>query len=422
MKNLYLMFCGLVILTSCKTSKIAKKLSEQDAEQYNGVHITDTKTGEILFSHNGHKTFVPASNTKILTLYSCLSVLGDSIPAFKYFTKNDTLFLLGTGDPTFLHPDFPESAALKVLKKAKAIVISDQNQQQNHYGIGWAWDDYNDYYQTELSALPIYGNVVRVKSDESGIKLSPDFFNSKLQDTIVNSRNVIRDEWENTFRYDKNVPRNIGFNQEIPFKTGYDLTAKLLSDAVGVPVENRRFEINQPLNIAYSMPIDTVLRKMMQQSDNMLAEQLLLLAGGSFTDTVSTDKSIKHLKSHILGDVKESYKWIDGSGLSRYNLFSPAIMVHVLNKMYKEFPQERVFSLMSIGGKAGTLRNKYKSEIPYVFAKTGSMSGVYNESGYIIAKSGRMLTYSIMKNNFTGSVAENGAKTMEFMNKVRDLF
>jgi D-alanyl-D-alanine carboxypeptidase/D-alanyl-D-alanine-endopeptidase (penicillin-binding protein 4) len=419
-KNLYIMFLGLVFLSSCKTSKIAKTLNEQDAEQFMGVHITDTKTGEILFSHNRHKTFVPASNTKILTLYSCLKVLGDSIPAFKYFNRNDTLFVLGTGDPTLLHPDFSEGGALKVLKKAKAIVISNQNQQQNHYGVGWAWDDYSDYYQPEISAFPIYGNVVRVKKEGAGIKLSPDFFNSQLKDTLINSRNVIRDEWENTFRYNKTATRNANFNQEIPFKTNYDLTATLLSKAIGVAVENRHFEINLPFNVAYSHPVDTVLRKMMQQSDNMLAEQLLLLAGGA--DTVSTNVSIKHLSNQLLGDVNEPYSWRDGSGLSRYNLFSPVMMVQVLSKMYKEFPQERVFSLMSIGGKAGTLRNKYKSETPYVFAKTGSMSGVYNESGYLITKSGRMLTYSVMKNNFTGTVAENGAKTMEFINKVRSLY
>lgn len=387
-----------------------------------GLLVTDVKTGEVLLSYNDKKAFVPASNTKILTLYSCLSVLGDSIPAFKYFNRNDTLFVLGTGDPTLLHPDFPESTALKVLKKAKAIVASNQNQQLSHYGVGWAWDDYNDYYQTELSAFPIYGNVVRVKSEGNDIKLSPDFFNSKLKDSSTNTGNVIRDQWQNTFRYDKNARRKAGFNQEIPFKSDYDLTAKLLSEAIGVSVSSRHFEITQPLKTAFSLPVDTVLRKMMQQSDNMLAEQLLLLAGGTFTDTVSTDKSIRYLKNNLLEEVKETYKWVDGSGLSRYNLFSPAIMVYVLNKMYKEFPQERVFSLMSVGGKAGTLRNKYKSEQPYVFAKTGSMSGVYNESGYIIAKSGRVLTYSIMRNNFTGSIAENGAKTMELVNKVRDLF
>ncbi len=409
-------------MSSCKTLKLAKKLSQQDAEQHIGVLIADTKTGKILFSHNSNKTFVPASNTKILTLYSCLSVLGDSIPAFRYFSKNDTLFVLGTGDPTLLHPDFPKSTALEILKKGKVVVISNQNQGQARYGPGWGWSDYNAYYQPELSALPVYGNVVRASLLGDEVVLSPSYFNSYLKDTLANTRTIIRDEWENTFRYDKRSSRNSSFTQEIPFKTSFDLTAKLLSEAINIPVIYKTFIIDEPLKTAYSQPLDTVLRKMMQQSDNLLAEQLLLLAGGSFTDTVSTSLSIKNLSNHLLKDIKDPFQWRDGSGLSRYNLFTPAMMVAVLSKMHKEFPEPRLFSLMSIGGKAGTLRNKYKSDEPFVFAKTGSLGGVYNESGFIISKSGRLLTYSMMKNNFTGTVAENGAKTMEFMTWVASKF
>lgn len=420
MKNLYLLVIGLLFLSSCKTSKIKKNIQLQDYEHHVGVLLTDTKTGEILFSHNEKKAFVPASNTKILSLYASLETLGDSIPAFKYFVRNDTTFVLGTGDPTLLHPDFDEGAAIKILKNAKVLVISDQNEMLNPYGAGWAWDDYNDYYQAEISALPIYGNVVRASVSGSRIDLRPDYFNTYLKDSVFNANNVVRDEHKNIFRYDKNKVSRA--KQEIPFKTSFDLTAKLLSEAIGVPVVNKHFEVNRPFQIAYSHPVDTVLRKMMQQSDNLLAEQLLLLAGGTFTDTVSVEISIKHLSKKLLSSIESPYRWRDGSGLSRYNLFSPQLMVSVLNQMYSTYPQERLFSLMSIGGKAGTLRNKYKSDVPYIFAKTGSMGGVYNESGYMIAKSGRLLTYSVMRNNFTGTVAENGAKTMQLVSWLREKY
>ncbi len=421
MKNYLILVAGVIFLASCRTGKITRAVRSSDSPLFTGVLITDTRTGKTLYSRNSEKPFVPASNTKILTLYACISTLGDSIPAFRYFTRQDTLFLLGTGDPTLLHPDFPESAALPLMKKAKAIVISDQNVQQAPYGAGWAWDDYNDYYQAEISSLPVYGNVVRAALQNEKVFLRPGYF--PLKDTLLNGATILRKPWDNVFYYSPAAQRGNNFTQEIPFRTGFDLTARLLSDTLKVPVIHRHFEITGPMKIAYSHPVDTVLRKMMQQSDNLLAEQLLLLAGGTLSDTLSTALSICHLSRHLLSDITLPYRWRDGSGLSRYNLFSPQIMVHILDKMYRYYPRERLFSLMSIGGKAGTLRNKYKTGAgPYVFAKTGSMSGVYNESGFLISRSGRLLTYSVMKNNFTNAVAENGKATMELVEIVRKKF
>lgn len=421
MKNYLILIAGVIFLASCRTAKISRATGSGDPALFTGILITDTQTGKTLFSEHSIKPFVPASNTKILTLYACLSTLGDSIPAFRYFTRQDTLFLLGTGDPTLLHPDFPESAALPLMKKAGVIVISDQNLQQPAYGAGWAWDDYNDYYQAELSSLPVYGNVVRATLPKGKLTLRPGYFS--LKDSLMNTEGVIREPSENVFYYDPAAQRTPDFSREIPFRTSCDLTARLLTDTLNVPVIYKHFEVTEPLKTAYSQPVDTVLRKMMQQSDNLLAEQLLLLAGGTLSDTLSTSVSIRHLSRLLLGDVALPYRWRDGSGLSRYNLFSPQIMVHILNKMYRSYPQERLFPLMSIGGKAGTLKNKYKtSATPYVFAKTGSMSGVYNESGFIISRSGRLLTYSIMKNNFTNTVAENGRETMALVDMIRERY
>jgi len=420
-KNYLILVTAIIFLSSCHTGKLTRAVNSGDPALFTGVMVTDAHTGKTLFSQYGEKPFVPASNTKILTLYACLSTLGDSIPAFRYFSRHDTLFLLGTGDPTLLHPDFPESAALPLLKGAKVIVVSDQNLQQTPYGTGWAWDDYNDYYQAELSSLPVFGHVVRAAVQNGNLTLRPGYF--PLKDSLLTTGNVIREQGKNEFYYNPAAKRTSSFQQEIPFRTGFDLTARLLADTLKVPVIHRPFEITQPLKTAYSQPLDTVLRKMMQQSDNFLAEQLLLLAGSTLSDTISTAVSIRHLSQVILNDVGQPYRWRDGSGLSRYNLFSPRIMVHVLNKMYHSCPQERLFSLLSVGGKAGTLRNKYKTyATPYVFAKTGSMGGVYNESGFLVSRSGRLLTYSVMKNNFTNAVGDNGRKTMELVEAIRDRY
>nr|MBP6540039.1 D-alanyl-D-alanine carboxypeptidase [Saprospiraceae bacterium] len=43
---------------------------------------------------------------------------------------------------------------------------------------------------------------------------------------------------------------------------------------------------------------------------------------------------------------------------------------------------------------------------PFIYAKSGSMTGVYNLSGYLITNSGRKMVFSFMNNNFEGKVSE----------------
>ena len=98
-------------------------------------------------------------------------------------------------------------------------------------------------------------------------------------------------------------------------------------------------------------------------------------------------------------------RWVDGSGLSRYNLVTPRYLCQVLDQLYHTQNQDRLFSLFPAGGLRGTIKEWYNNDTgkPYIFAKTGSMSGVHCLSGYIVTKSGKILIFSFMHNNFRGS-------------------
>src|SRR5690606_27043366 len=80
--------------------------SEFYKNHFVGFYLQDAETGQELMNYNGEKLFTPASNVKILSLYSAMKVLPDSIPALKYERKGDDLLIQGLGDPTFLHPEF----------------------------------------------------------------------------------------------------------------------------------------------------------------------------------------------------------------------------------------------------------------------------------------------------------------------------
>lgn len=160
----------------------------------------------------------------------------------------------------------------------------------------------------------------------------------------------------------------------------------------------------------------------MQESDNMVAEQTIIMAAGLLRDTLTTETGINYMMNTYLNDLPHEPRWRDGSGLSRYNMFTPASLVILLERMYRELPRDRIFSLMAAGGRNGTLSNMFKDTKPYLFAKTGTLSGAYNLSGYLVAKSGKTYVFSFMNNNFTRPSAEIRREVQKILEQVREKY
>ena len=76
-----------------------------------GLSLADAATGEDLFGYQETKYFTPASTMKLFSFYAGLHLLTDSLPSLRYFSRRDTLFFQGTGDPTLLHGDVPSRRA-----------------------------------------------------------------------------------------------------------------------------------------------------------------------------------------------------------------------------------------------------------------------------------------------------------------------
>jgi len=142
---------------------------------------------------------------------------------------------------------------------------------------------------------------------------------------------------------------------------------------------------------------------MLQPSDNFIAEQLLLVCSSAKFGVLNTDSVINYSKAHFLNDLPDTPRWVDGSGLSRYNMFTPRSIVALLVKILASKDEQVVHSLLPQGGVAGTIKNAYKTDNGQVFvwAKTGSLTYDYNQSGYLITRKGRRLAFSFMNNNFT---------------------
>ena len=418
LKKVFFSFIILLFIASCKTAKLTRTISKKVHtsfydNQFTGIYIYDVNTDKVLFNYNGEKYFTPASNTKIFTLFTGLTMLSDSIPAFKYAVNKDTITLQGTGDPTFLHNYFKDSTALKMVDRYAKVNIITNNITDKRYGPGWAWEDFDSYFSAERSAFPIYGNVVTVKNEDS-ILVQPAYYQNKIK---ITEKFYGRDEYKNNFYFRKDRKSET----EIPMIIDSTLTTALWNAILPNKVALIQASEIKPVTIAYSVPSDSLYRRMMEVSDNFLAEQILILASSTLSDTLSSSKVRKHVLENQLKELKQPPRWVDGSGLSRYNLFSPMSFVEVLTKLYKTIPQERLFNLFPVGGKFGTIKNWYAGkEKPYVFAKTGTVGNNHNVSGYILTNSGKTLVFSFMNNHFKKSNDEIRTQMQRTFEWLRD--
>ena len=157
---------------------------------------------------------------------------------------------------------------------------------------------------------------------------------------------------------------------------------------------------------------------MMHRSDNFFAEQTILMASNAKLGYMRDSKMIDTLLKTDLKDIPQKPRWVDGSGLSRYNLFSPKDLMYILNKLKNEFGLERLKIILPTGG-TGTLRSYYKQDSGYIFAKTGSLSNHIALSGFLITKKNKLLIFSVMTGNFAGSATPSRKATEKFLSYLR---
>lgn len=377
------------------------------SQGFSGLVLYDIQEKSYLFSKNGHKYFTPASNTKILTLNACLRILGDSIPAFRYVETDNTLIIWPTGDPSLLHSYLPESQVLQFLKSKihKKIIISEAHVRLKPYGQGWMWDDYNDSYQTEITSMPVYGNVVTFYKDKYNVLNKPHLENWQFEYS-KSAKTATRKIDSNVFEIPlaQNIKKD--YKQEVPYINAKETNITLLQKILNTEIFVENIKLSEDAKTLYSVPTDTLLRFMMQESDNFLAEHLLLMLGMEALDTINTQASLNFIQQNLHHTLSHKPKWVDGSGLSRYNKMTPQSMCEVLLEMYAYSPEEELFSFMAQGGGNGTLKTLFNNgSKPYIYAKSGTLTGAYNLSGYLLTQTGKKFVFSFMNNHFTHSTS-----------------
>ena len=426
-------FLLLLLFCSCKTiGQITQQQTNNFlndtavATGHAGISIYEPATGKFLYNYNADKNFIPSSNLKLFSLYAGMKYLGDSIVGIRYAENDTAIFIYPAGDPTLVHVDFKSQPVINFLKATVKHIYLNDAFKSTAYGGGWSWGDYQDYYMAERSALPIYGNTVSfmLKNDQfttvppvsSSFIFSQNFADSNKETTVR------RDFYSNSFT----TVQNAKSNETVftPFITSAALSAKLLSDVIGKKVAVIATDALPMLKardakVIYSRPVDSLFKPMMFNSDNFFAEQTLLMASNEKLGYMSDGEMIDALLKTDFKDIPTKPRWADGCGLSRYNLFSPKDFIYLLDKLQNEFGLDRMKRILPTAGQ-GTLRGYYENTAGYIYAKTGSISNNVSLSGYLITKQNKLLLFSVMINNYSGS-GRAGRKAIEqFVQAVRN--
>lgn len=400
-KIILLIFFSSSLFSQISSKKIDKWISSNDDLNGSVVSIAVKRIDkEKKIVGSGIDTYMtPASNVKISTLLGSI-YYGDSIPIINYKVLNDTLKISPTGYPLLLHPKYRDKDLAKFIKGFKHIIYHVPKIDLNKYGPGWAWDDYNSYYQAERSEMPIYGNVIQViKNSKGEIEITPNIY--KIIFDFEQKNKILRSETENKFFIN---PSLIKFGDTIysPFITSIKNTTSLLKNALEKTVELNKDELKN-YNVLNSSQVDDIYSAILKDSDNLISESIAANISLRLNDTISVDKGVR-----LIQNISKQKELFDGSGLSRYNLVTPKSVVSSLNDIYNLIGFDRIKKIFP---------ENYiiQNEKHFVWGKTGTLRNNHNYSGYIVTDKNRRYIFSIMINHFTNDLSKIKGAIVDFL-------
>ncbi len=415
---------------------------------YAEVKVVSLATGEVLYQRNSDHLLHPASNQKLLTtlaalhyltpsytfqtiLYADSSAVGDSVIA-------GDVFLKGYGDPDFstedLHGMVDRLLAMGIHRIEGDIVCDDTYFDSLRVGVGWMWDDgpVGGYF-SPISAIALNSNTVELQvgpGDSVGSPVRVQLLPSTHYVTIDNQattaaesdtaaelevhRARLANEIQITGALRLNA-RAKSFSVDVvdpALYLGTVFREQLLSSGVQVEGQVRRGiapDSLKPVVVHESAPLTLVVYHTNKVSDNLSAEMLLKAVGASVAGPPGTaEKGLAAIRQMFvdIGVDTSSFELVDGSGVSRYNLIAPDILVEWLRFAYQN-PRLRpdFIASLPIAGVDGTLDDRMRGTAAQgvLRAKTGSLAGISTLAGYTTTADGEPLAFSMMFGNFLGS-------------------
>lgn len=331
MIRLLILSCVLSVLYSCGVQYNALDIIRKDSllnDVNIGIKIIDLDKETVLLEQNANKYFIPASNTKFLTMYTTLESFADSIAGWSYAENKDTLYFEPNGDPTFLNKEFKIQKFFSYLLNTDKhlVLILPSNHRVTRFGSGWSWGTWQETYSPERSIMPIYGNFVDFYKENNRIKAIPSYFDDSIDQSQNEGRfdysSINRDEGRNRFTVRRsNTKANRWRRPFTNLNSDTLISYFLLKDTLLKSKEGKNLNLifYKPTHLEFNsfntINRDSLLALIMKKSDNFLTEQLLIMASKHKLARFDDNMMRRYVQDSLLSDVLVQSKWVDGSGL-----------------------------------------------------------------------------------------------------------
>ncbi len=352
-------------------SRLLSLIQEKDA-----VLLTDPQ-GKVLASGNAEKLLVPASTLKILTALVALHYLGED---FRFVTecysdKDQNLKIKGYGDPLFVSDVMPEFArqVQARIHRYKDLVLDDSAFQQPLQIPGVT--ETTEPYDAPNGAFCANFNTISFQKTSGGKYVSAEPQTPLVPFALSRIRVSGTDSGRIVFSHSQG---------ESVLYAGHLVASFLMQQGMASSGQIRigRAEEGDRLLIRYVSPylLTDVISKLMEYSNNFIANQLFITAGIQAYGLPGTiDKGIRASQEFLRKEMQiETLQLAEGSGISRENKLSA---MHLDQLLVRFYPYRQ-------------LMRRQGNEL----FKTGTLTGVRTRAGYIEDGKGGSYRFVVMIN------------------------
>lgn len=407
--------------------KLDKLITKSDLNESAivAISVKNAKDGSSVYEQNQNKLLHPASILKIFTAYSSLNILGNDYSfTTQFYEDNDNNLYIKLGADPLLVSSQLDRAFNELSKQGhktfKNIYFDDSILDKKEFPVGWMWEDDISPFTPKISSYNLDKNVLIVdmlKMDNGQIitELKSSYPTAIISNVDINNKGdfikVHRYNWQNP----EIVEVYASISQQKSFAIPISSMRRYFIYNVEQAIENNGIKATGSLYSSQLTPADAlllteikneimpVIPKILQDSDNLMAETIFKLAGAKKYSATGTNE-------HSVSAFNEFYKKLglstdkiivkDGSGVSRNNLVSVSWITNALNKIYKEKDFEMYKENMAQAGD-GTLSNRLFDLRGEAWLKTGSLANISAIAGYINSQDGNTYSVSIIIQNYT---------------------
>lgn len=359
------------------------------------------------------------------------------------------------GDPHAVFRQWADSLAAHGIRRVGGHVIGDDSIFDDELlGRGWAWDDEPTPFAAQISALSFNEGRLTVSATgtvtgrRADVRVEPEtdfvYIVNRTETVGSGARHDLRREpGSNTLWLESRVPRGETISRTVSIHNPtryfvHTLRGVLRQSGLGIdgdPVIGsdwwQPLDYGQMQRVAThsSPPLADLVALTNKVSQNLYAEHLLRTLGAERCDqarqrVAARNRSTERLRCGsaeagflVAEDLFERagmrtnrMRLADGSGMSPYNMLAPIDLTALLAYMWNHHDQrvrDTFVHSMAIGGVDGTLRRRFNQGAAHgnVFAKTGTITGARNLTGYVMTSSGTPLAFAVMTNLFGTSTA-----------------